>query len=132
MSSEDFFWGSVTGASIERATNHLVQARESKLRTREIKKRIEDHKSVAASFRKGSAKIEQLRKLLHEARTERDHNEANMEQFRLGCKLLKEALKKIHPDPAKIIADINRQRDDLYYKILTDKGYTICEGKFNG
>lgn len=35
------FWGSVTGASIERATNHLAQARESARRTREISKDIE-------------------------------------------------------------------------------------------
>lgn len=128
MSSEDFFWGSVTGASMERATNHLVQARESRQRMRrhdqETARRIAREKSLQESFRAGIAKMDELRELLHEARTERDHHQANKEQFRLGYRLVKEEFKKIHPDAENIIAEIDRRRFDLYDKILTDKGYT--------
>lgn len=118
MSSEDFFWGSVTGASIERATNHLVQARESAERSREYLKDVAREKSLQKTFKEGSAKIDELRELLHVTH-------ANKAQFQLGYRLLQEALKKSHPDAATIIADIDCQRGDLYRQFIEESKATL-------
>ena len=127
MSGSDFFWGSVTGSAIQKGMDDMESAREIAQSTAEIRENIAREKQFQKTFQAASAKMDELRELLREAHGARDVNYANKENFRLGYRLLKEELRKVHPDAENIINDIDKQRGDLYRKILTDKGYKLTD-----
>ena len=129
--SSDFLWGTIIGSNIEaanRETARTVDNLQEAARIREQGARdIAREKRIKESFELGRKKMAELRELLREAHGARDVNYANKENFRLGYRLLKEELRKVHPDAENIINDIDKQRGDLYRKILTDKGYKLTD-----
>ncbi len=129
--SSDFLWGTIVGSNIEaanRETARTVDNLQEAARIREQGARdIAREKRIQETFRKGNAKIDELRELLREAHGARDVNYANKEGWKLAYNLLRAEFRKIHPDPEKILDDIRTQRDNLYNKIVTAKGYKIAE-----
>ena len=125
--SSDFLWGTIVGSNIEAANRKTARAVDNLQEAARIREQGEEERRIKEAFRIGNAKIDELRELLREAHGARDVNYANKENFRLGYRLLKEELRKVHPDAENIINDIDKQRGDLYRKILTDKGYKLTD-----
>ena len=90
--SSDFLWGTIVGGNIEAANRKTARAVDNLQEAARIREQgardIAREKQFQETFKKASAKIDELRELLREAHGARDVNYANKENFRLGYRLL--------------------------------------------
>ena len=128
--SSDFLWGTIVGGNIEAANRKTARAVDNLQEAARIREQGEEERRIKEAFRKGNAKIDELRELLREAHGARDVARGANEMLTFGYIAMKKEFKKLHPDPEaaeNIIQDIEKQAYDKQVRFLKDKGYEITK-----